>query len=62
MGNAGGRIMTNEKLRNQGGAQINYAPTVNIAGGASEQDRIIFAAELKRQKAEIADMLARRRF
>jgi len=54
-----GTIVANE---NMGGAGLNYAPVVNISGGASAQDRAIFSAELRRQKAEIADMLARRRF
>lgn len=60
MGNAGGRIATNESMR--GGASLVYSPTVNISGGATEQDRAIFTAQLRQQKAEIADLLARRRF
>lgn len=61
MGNAGGRIATNESMR---GAQpsLVYSPTVNISGGATEQDRALFTAQLRQQKAEIADLLARRRF
>lgn len=61
MGNAGGRIATNESMR---GAQpsLVYSPTVNITGGATEQDRALFTAQLRQQKAEIADLLARRRF
>jgi hypothetical protein len=54
-----GTIVPNDQM---GGGGLNYAPVVNISGGASEQDRAIFSAELRRQKAEIADMLARRRF
>lgn len=54
-----GTIVPNDRM---GGGGLNYAPVVNISGGASEQDRAIFSAELRRQKAEIADMLARRRF
>jgi hypothetical protein len=54
-----GAVIPNDQL---GGGGLNYAPVVNISGGASEQDRAIFSAELRRQKAEIADMLARRRF
>ena len=60
MGNAGGRIATNESMK--GGASLVYSPTVNISGGATEQDRAIFTAQLRQQKAEIADLLARRRF
>jgi len=61
MGNAGGRVATNESMR---GAQpsLVYSPTVNISGGATEQDRALFTAQLRQQKAEIADLLARRRF
>jgi len=61
MGNAGGRVTTNEAMR---GAQpsLVYSPTVNISGGATEQDRALFTAQLRQQKAEIADLLARRRF
>ena len=54
-----GTIVPNDKM---GGGSLNYAPVVNISGGASDQDRALFSAELRRQKAEIADMLARRRF
>lgn len=54
-----GTIVPNDQM---GGGGLNYAPVVNISGGASEQDRALFSAELRRQKAEIADMLARRRF
>jgi len=54
-----GAVVPNDQL---GGGGLNYAPVVNISGGASAQDRAIFSAELRRQKAEIADMLARRRF
>lgn len=54
-----GTIVPNHQM---GGGGLNYAPVINISGGASEQDRAIFSAELRRQKAEIADMLARRRF
>jgi len=54
-----GTIVPNHQM---GGGGLNYAPVVNISGGASDQDRAIFSAELRRQKAEIADMLARRRF
>lgn len=61
MGNAGGRIATNESMRSGGGSLV-YSPTVNITGGATEQDRAIFTAQLRQQKAEIADLLARRRF
>jgi len=61
MGGAGGRIATNESMRS-GGASLVYSPTVNITGGATEQDRAIFTAQLRQQKAEIADLLARRRF
>ena len=60
MGNAGGRIATNESMK--GGTSLVYSPTVNISGGATEQDRAIFTAQLRQQKAEIADLLARRRF
>jgi hypothetical protein len=60
MGNAGGRIATNESMG--GGTSLVYSPTVNISGGATEQDRAIFTAQLRQQKAEIADLLARRRF
>ena len=60
MGNANGRIATNESMR--GGASLVYSPTVNISGGATEQDRAFFTAQLRNQKAEIADLLARRRF
>ena len=61
MGNANGRIATNESMRG-GSPGLVYSPTVNISGGATEQDRAIFAAQLRQQKAEIADLLARRRF
>ncbi len=61
MGGAGGRIATNESMRSGGGSLV-YSPTVNITGGATEQDRAIFTAQLRQQKAEIADLLARRRF
>ena len=54
-----GAVVANDQI---GGGGLNYAPVVNISGGASAQDRAIFSAELRRQKAEIADMLARRRF
>lgn len=54
-----GAVIPNDQL---GGGGLTYAPVVNISGGASAQDRAIFSAELRRQKAEIADMLARRRF
>lgn len=60
MGNAGGRITTNEAMG--GGTSLVYSPTVNISGGATEQDRALFSAQLRQQKAEIADLLARRRF
>jgi len=54
-----GAVVANDQI---GGGGLTYAPVVNISGGASAQDRAIFSAELRRQKAEIADMLARRRF
>jgi hypothetical protein len=54
-----GAVVPNDQL---GAGGLNYAPVVNISGGASAQDRALFSAELRRQKAEIADMLARRRF
>ena len=60
MGNANGRITTNEAMG--GGTSLVYSPTVNISGGATEQDRALFTAQLRQQKAEIADLLARRRF
>jgi len=60
MGNAGGRVTTNEAMG--GGTSLVYSPTVNISGGATEQDRALFTAQLRQQKAEIADLLARRRF
>lgn len=61
MGNANGRIATNESIRG-GSPGLVYSPTVNISGGATEQDRALFTAQLRQQKAEIADLLARRRF
>jgi hypothetical protein len=61
MGNAGGRVTTNEAMRG-GSTSLVYSPTVNISGGATEQDRALFTAQLRQQKAEIADLLARRRF
>ena len=61
MGNAGGRIATNESMRGSQPSLV-YSPTVNISGGATEQDRALFTAQLRQQKAEIADLLARRRF
>lgn len=53
-----GTVVANHQL----GGGLTYAPVVNITGGATEQDRAIFSAQLKQQKAEIADLLARRRF
>jgi hypothetical protein len=60
MGNANGRVTTNQAMG--GGMSLVYSPTVNISGGATEQDRALFTAQLRQQKAEIADLLARRRF
>jgi hypothetical protein len=60
MGNAGGRVTPNSAITNN--SRLTYAPTVNISGGATDQDRAMFMAELRRQKAEIADLMMRRRF
>jgi hypothetical protein len=60
MGNAGGRVTPNSAITNK--SRLTYAPTVNISGGATDQDRAMFMAELRRQKAEIADLMMRRRF
>ena len=42
------------------GAGFTYAPVVTINGGATEQDRQLFANALEAQKAEIFEALARR--
>ena len=42
------------------GAGFTYAPVVTINGGATEQDRQLFANALDAQKAEIFEALARR--
>ena len=41
---------------------MNYAPVVNISGGATAEDRAFFTAQLRNQRAEIADLMARGRF
>ncbi len=60
MGSRGGTVIPNAV--SEGGGGINYAPTVNINGGATEQDRMLMRAELQNQKAEISNLLRRRRF
>jgi len=53
-----GTIIPNRRMA--GG--MNYAPVVNISGGATAEDRAFFSAQLRNQRAEIADLLARGRF
>ena len=53
-----GTIIPNRRMA--GG--MNYAPVVNISGGATAEDRAFFTAQLRNQRAEIADLMARGRF
>jgi hypothetical protein len=54
-----GTIIPNQRVASSG---MNYAPVVNISGGATAEDRAFFTAQLRNQRAEIADLMARGRF
>ena len=54
-----GTIIPNQRMAAGG---MNYAPVVNISGGATAEDRAFFTAQLRNQRAEIADLMARGRF
>jgi hypothetical protein len=51
--------MSSPKPQAQGalGGSINYSPTINISGAASERDRASFAEQLRAHSAELERML-----